>query len=133
MEAEAELIRREVIDKGRNALMVYGDMHLPRKPLFYPVSDREFAEFAFNHPSTVSTVAHLEAANVRVFSIFAYTSDDFIAVQPEVESWTMPALAVVPAEGLGTTIVQILGCRFRGPPFDVLIEPPRIAARSNPT
>ena len=39
--------------------------------------------------------------NVRVFSIFAYRSDDFIAVQPEVESWTMPALAVVDGSVFG--------------------------------
>ena len=76
-------------------------MHLLRKPLFYPVSDPEFAEFALNHPSTISTVAHLEAANISVFSVFAYMSDDFVAVQPDSEAWTTPALAMVDGTTLG--------------------------------
>jgi hypothetical protein len=71
MEGEAELIRRNVLDKGRNALIIYGEMHFLRKPVFFPVSDAKFAEFIFTHPDSVSTVAHLESAGISVFSVFA--------------------------------------------------------------
>jgi hypothetical protein len=101
MEAEAALIKREVIDKGRNALILWGAMHFPRKPLFYPVSDREFAEFMYNHPESVSTVAHLESLGISVFSIWPKESDPFILVQPNIMSWQMPALAIVNGTVLG--------------------------------
>ena len=102
MEAEAELIRREVIAKGRNALIVYGNGHLPRKPRFYPVSDLEFAERVFADPDySISTVAHLEAANISVFSMFASTSDEFVDVQSDIKAWPRPALALVAGTTLG--------------------------------
>jgi len=101
MEAEAEHIRREVIAKGRNALIVYGNGHLPRKPRFFPVSDREFAERVFAHPDSISTVAHLEAANVSVFSVFVSVSDDFVTVQSDIKAWPTPALALLAGTTLG--------------------------------
>ncbi len=101
MAAEAELIRREVIAHGRNALLVYGEMHFSRKPLYYAISDRKLAEFAFNDPDNVSTVAHLDAAHVSVFSIYAQALNEFVAVQPDVASWQTPALAIVKGTRLG--------------------------------
>ena len=101
MAAEAELIRREVIAHGRNALLVYGEMHFSRKPLYYSISDRKLAEFAFNDPDSVSTVAHLDAAHISVFSIYAQALNEFAAVQPDAASWPTPALAIVKGTRLG--------------------------------
>jgi hypothetical protein len=101
MEGEASLIKRAVTDQGRNALILWGAMHLPRKPLFYPVSDAKFAEFVYSHPDSVSTVAHLVAAGISVFSIWPKATDEFLAVQPDIEKWEMPALAVVKDTVLG--------------------------------
>jgi hypothetical protein len=101
MTAEAELIRREVIAKGRNALLIYGEMHFVRKPIFYPLSDAKFSEFIFTHPDAVSTVVHLEAAGVTVFSVFAQARDDFVRVQPDIASWPTPSLTVVNGTRLG--------------------------------
>jgi hypothetical protein len=101
MEAEAAQIKRAVIDKGRNALIVFGAMHLPRKPLFYPVSDPQFAQDVYEDPESVSTTAHLESAGISVFSIWPKAIDEFVEVQPEIESWAMPALSVVSGTTLG--------------------------------
>lgn len=101
MQAEAELIRREIISMGRNALLIFGSMHFPRQRLFYPVSDRDFAEFMFDHPDSISTVAHLEAAGISVFSIYAQPADEFMRVQPDIEAWARPALTVIEGTVLG--------------------------------
>jgi hypothetical protein len=101
MAQEAAHIRREVTDRGRSAVIVFGGGHLTRKPLWYPISDPEWMEYWYNHPDSVSTVAHLEAAGVSVFSIHAQPSDGFIAVQPDAASWSTPALAIVDGTVLG--------------------------------
>jgi hypothetical protein len=101
MAAEAELTRREVIAYGRIALLVYGEMHFSRKPLYYSISDQKLAEFVFSDPEYVSTVAHLEAAGVSVFSIYAQVREEFAAVQPNIASWQTPALAIVKGTRLG--------------------------------
>jgi hypothetical protein len=102
MEAEAALIKREVIDKEHNALIVFGYMHLPRKPLWYTISDQDWMEFAYNHPETVSTVEHLEAAGISVFSIYPRATDPFVAVQADTISWEEPALAILEGTVLGS-------------------------------
>jgi hypothetical protein len=101
MESEAASIRRETVAKGRKALLVIGAMHFPRKPLFMPISDRALAELMFNHPSSVSTTAHLEAAGVSVFSIYPAPADLVGRVQPDVAQWATPALAVVAGTRVG--------------------------------
>jgi hypothetical protein len=101
MEAEAAIIRRETTAKGRKALLVIGGMHFPRKPIYMPVSNREFAEFMFNHPWSVSTTAHLEAAGVSVFSIYPVPVDELATAQGDAAQWSTPALAVVAGTPLG--------------------------------
>jgi hypothetical protein len=101
MEAEAWHVMREVTDRGRRAVIIFGGGHLMRKPLWYPISDPEWMDYWYSHPSGVSTVAHLEAAGISVFSIHAQPSDDFIAVQPDSAAWRTPALAIVAGTILG--------------------------------
>jgi hypothetical protein len=99
MESEAANIRR--LTAGHKALLVIGTMHLPRKPLFIPVSNRELAEMVFKDPSSVSTTAHLEAAGVRVFSVYPLPADVAALAQPNVSEWATPALAVVAGTPIG--------------------------------
>src|SRR6185295_11281218 len=101
MTVEAELIRREVIEKGHTALLVFGSGHFARKPPYYSISDPKFAELIFNDPDYVSTVAHLDAAGVSVFSIYSQARDEFAAVQPDIVSWRTPALVIVKGTRLG--------------------------------
>ncbi len=118
MTAEAELIRREVVEKGHTALLVYGSGHFARKPPYYSISNRKLAEFIFNDPDSVSTVAHLDAAGISVFSIYAQNRDEFAAVQPDVASWQTPALAVVKGTRLGVEPFATFG------PKDVILTLP---------
>jgi hypothetical protein len=101
MGGEADLIIREVTDRDRTALIIFGAGHFLRKPLWYPISDPNWMEYWYDHPLNVSTVAHLEAAGVSVFSIHPYVSDPFIEVQPETTTWTMSALTIVGGTLLG--------------------------------
>ena len=101
MEAEAANIRRETVAKGRKALLVIGAMHFPRKPLYIPISNRELAELVFKDPSSVSTTTHLEAAGVRVFSIYPLPADLAAVAQPEVSQWSTPALTIVAGTPIG--------------------------------
>lgn len=73
------VIRREVIAKGRRALVIYGDGHLFR--------------------AGQSLVSQLERdAGINVFTIATPLStmyEDLIALQPNVTSWPIPSLATV--------------------------------------
>ena len=101
MQAEAASIHRETVAKGRKALLVIGAMHFPRKPLYMPISDRELAETMFNHPWSVSTTVHLEAAGVGVFTIYPAPADVVAAVQRGIAAWTTPALTIVAGTPIG--------------------------------
>ena len=74
----ADVIRREVIAKQRRALVIYGDMHLTRRP--------------------TSIVGRLESdPGSRVFNIKTATRrahDTLIALQPGASSWPVPSLAL---------------------------------------
>jgi hypothetical protein len=73
------VIRREVISKGRRALVIYGDGHLFR--------------------AGQSLVSELERhAGINVFTIATPMStmfEDLIALQPNATSWPIPSLATV--------------------------------------
>ncbi len=101
MEGEAWHIMRQVTDLGRSALVIFGAGHLNRRPLWYPISDQEWMAYWFEHPDSVSTVSHLEAAGISVFSLKPLASDPFIAVQPDIEDWAMPSITVVEGTRLG--------------------------------
>ena len=84
----AEIIRREVIEKQRRALVVYGDGHL------------------FRVPMTETVVSLLErSAKNRVFTIASPISMPAAAdpqtLQTDVSSWPVPALAILRGTVLG--------------------------------
>jgi hypothetical protein len=82
----AEVVHREVLAKKRRALVLYGDMHLTRRP--------------------TSIVGRLESdPAVRVFTIKTATRrtyDTLITLQPNASSWPVPSVAPV----AGTVLQQ---------------------------
>ena len=98
----ADLIEREVIARSRHVLVVYGGMHLIRKPLYYPADDPSTEKSLNYHgPSTFSIVEILESKEIRVFSIWWNTNDELIPLQPNIASWKNPSLTLVKNTVLG--------------------------------
>jgi hypothetical protein len=82
----AEVIQRETLAKGRRVLIIFGDMHLTRRP--------------------ASIVGRLEGdIGGRVFTIRNATRrsyDRLLALEPALTSWPIPSLAIVS----GTVLTQ---------------------------
>ncbi len=91
----ASLIRREVLDRGRRALVVYGAMHLQRRNLF---SNYELVE----DPNLHTLVQQLErGGDVRAFVVWPTVGVDLPALQRDAPSWPAPSLAAVRGTVLG--------------------------------
>jgi hypothetical protein len=90
----ADLIRREVLTKGRRALLIYGDMHFNRRNP--NVKDGPDA-------GSKNIVDLLERnGGTRIFTIHTQTFRvDLRAVQADVASWPRPSLAVLRGTVLG--------------------------------
>jgi hypothetical protein len=73
----ADLIRREVLARGRRALIIYGDGHLWRRAGF---------------PTLASL---LREASASLYTIASATLVDLESVQPDVALWPAPAIATV--------------------------------------
>jgi hypothetical protein len=91
----AELIQREVLAKGRRALVVYGDGHLQAR------SER---------PGR-SLVGILETSGTKVFNVTS-TFTDLSSFQPDVAEWIRPGLARLAGTRLGVAPYE----QFFGPP-----------------
>jgi hypothetical protein len=92
-----EVLRREVLAKGRRALVIYGSQHLLRKNTTLGATDEWAA----------GIVARLEKdGTARVFTIFPGTRRDLTTVQPDIGSWPVPSLARLPGTTLGSVILQ---------------------------
>jgi hypothetical protein len=89
------VLRREVMAKGRRALVIYGSQHLIRKNTTPGAAD-EWAR---------GIVARLEKDNItRVFTILPETRRDLRALQSDVPSWPNPSLATLRGTALGSAI-----------------------------
>ena len=85
-----ELIRGEVLAKGRRALIIYGGMHLQRH------------DYALNYEPGHGIVEVLERdAPGSVFSIWTNTLTDLQAAQASVSSWPNPSLTILRGTLLG--------------------------------
>jgi hypothetical protein len=80
----ANLVRTQVLAKGRRALLVFGDGHLFRHPA---------------QPNVVSLLSR-DAADA-VFNVGAPTSADLTRVEPGVARWPVPSLALLEGTRLG--------------------------------
>jgi hypothetical protein len=88
----ADLIQREVISKGRRALLLYGQMHFQRKNIG--------ANYESEGPAE-TIVSRLENRyGAKVFTIF---TTDVSLLQPDAEAWPSPSLALIRGTVLGAT------------------------------
>ena len=86
----ADLIQKEVLSKGRKALLTYGQMHFQRKNLN--------ANYESEGPAQ-TIVSRLENTyGAKVFTIF---TADVSTLQPDAASWPSPSLAIVRGTVLG--------------------------------
>jgi hypothetical protein len=88
-----DLVRREVVMKGRRVLMLYGAGHLFRKNV------------------THSIVSLLENSGTKVFTVFTNSMADMARVQPVIGTWAVPSLSTV----RGTILGQVPFEKFLGP------------------
>jgi len=79
----AEVIQREVLAKGRRALIVYGSGHLPR----------------IDPSALVGLLEH--NTTTRVFTIWTNTDTDLKPFQAGVDAWSAPSLSVIAGTALG--------------------------------
>ena len=87
----AAVIRREVLSKGRRALMIYGWAHL----MYANIRQN----YDSTRPSTIGMVA--EDPKARVFTIWSDTTVDLSKFQPSVSSWSAPSLAMLRGTQMG--------------------------------
>ena len=88
----ADLIRRQVLDRGRRALVVYGQGHLQRRQI---VSNYDMSVW---QEQTIVSLLERDAG-VRVFNV--WTLLDRNAALPETGPWRVPALAMMQGTTLG--------------------------------
>lgn len=87
----AAVIRREVVDRRRRALVIYGNMHtIRRQP-----TGRDDAE----EERTLVTV--LENSGEKVYSVWGHGCTQLGRLQPTVTAWPRPSLAGVAGTVLG--------------------------------
>jgi hypothetical protein len=96
----AELIRREVLAKGRRAVVLYGVMHLQRK--------NAMANFDSAGPAA-TLVSLLEDEGAKLFSI-GLTFDP-ATLQPTTTSWPRPSITVLRGTVMGAAEVSSEGPR----------------------
>jgi len=90
-----EVLRRNVLAKGRRALVIYGSQHLLRRNTAPGATD-EWAS---------GIVARIEKDRLSaVFTILPETRRDLRLLQPDVASWPVPSLALLRGTLLGSTI-----------------------------
>ena len=88
-----DLLLREVLNKGRHALLIYGGQHLIRRNMVPGAADKWAG----------GIVARLEKENItHVFTIFPETRRDLRELQPDVASWPTPSLAILRGTILGS-------------------------------
>lgn len=86
-----DVIRREVLDNGRRALVIYGEGHATRK---HPIFRDEVAEER-------TFVTMVEALGRPVFAVWGHNCPSMARLQPSVSSWPKPSLAMVRGTPLG--------------------------------
>lgn len=91
----AELIRDEVIEKGRRALVVYGGLHLLRLPR----QQDSRGDSAIREPEWLGV--RLEREGTDVFNIWGVPADVAADVQPDVAAWSPIRMTLIENTPLG--------------------------------
>ena len=91
----ADVIRREVVSRGRKALVVYGHLHFPRKEMQsnYDMSDWQ--------AQTITSWLEAAAPETRVFVIWAEGGREIVALQPAIKTWPRLSLTAIRGTILG--------------------------------
>ena len=89
----ADLIHREVVERGRRALVVYGPAHFPRKEVL--------TNYDMSHWQAQTMTSLLEAANIRPFVIQSDSGKDAVELQPDIASWPVMSLTLIRGTVLG--------------------------------
>lgn len=104
----ADLIRRQVLDRGRHALVIYGQGHLQRRQI---ASNYDMSTW---QSQTVLSLLEQEPS-ARIFNVWTLLDKD-VDMPPEVASWPVPSLGALRGTNLGArdfgTYWQGLGDRF---------------------
>jgi hypothetical protein len=90
----ADLIRRQVLDRGRRALVIYGQGHLQRRQI---VSNYDMSTW---EAQTVASLIERDAG-IRIFNVWSVMGKDTTAVPDDVTSWRVPSLATMRGTTLG--------------------------------
>jgi hypothetical protein len=98
----ADLIRREVLAKGRRALLVFGQMHFQRKN----------GAANFTSDGAAATIVSLleDAGDTRLFTV--WWAPDLEKRLPEAATWPVPSLTIVEGTTLGAERIGYDGPRF---------------------
>ncbi|MGH9423775.1 MAG: hypothetical protein ACRD3J_27620, partial [Thermoanaerobaculia bacterium] len=88
----ADVIRRQVLDRGRHALVIYGQGHLQRRQI---ASNYDMS--TWQSQTVVSLLEHDSPA--RILNIWTLLDKDVIV--PETPSWPVPSLVALPSTTLG--------------------------------
>src|SRR5687768_4095339 len=107
----ADLIRRQVLERGRRALVVYGQLHLQRRHISsnYDMSSWE--------AQTIVSLLERDA-RARIFNVWSVL-DRSIAPPAEVASWPVPRLAILQGTTLGAMDFGALSAGVGGGRFAV--------------
>lgn len=89
----ADLIHREVVERGRRALVVYGQGHFPRKELM--------ANYDMSNWQAQTMTSLLEAKGITPFVILSDAGKETPALQPDIASWPPGSLTLVRGTVLG--------------------------------
>lgn len=96
---EAEVVEREVLDKGRKALLLSGGLHFANgTPLLNAIDDH----------------------GASILKIWTISDQDLTALQPDIESWPRPSLARVQDTTLGAAdiVESYMAINFPPGPFE---------------
>jgi len=89
----ADLIRRQVLDRGRRALVIYGQGHLQRRQI---VSNYDMSTW---QAQTVASLVERDAG-VRIFNVWTLFNMN-AELADSIASWHVPSLAIMKGTTLG--------------------------------
>ena len=82
----ASVVRREILSKGRRALILYGSGHLQRK--------QQATNYQMDSPLAQTAVSLLDRAGVRTFIVIT-VGDSFVPAGAAFGAWPTPSLALI--------------------------------------
>lgn len=124
----AKLIKREVLDKGRRALLIYGGAHLERIPLALRPGCQAGSTIPCYPGSIVDQLEN--ATGERTFTIQTVTGSDLRALEPDVVNWRVPSLAILRGTTLGAASYRAFfpsGPLMIGPDGRAQSDPPAMS------